>query len=1115
MPNNNVKSDVDKINQSIQALTDRIRGSLNAVDKTYFDTKNRIEVIQNLSKVEGESKTNELADFLGRRVDDILKDIKTASYKSLLASKERIENIKGIAEDSLNGTSQGAGVYMQYAEISKKINEELVNRKKLSFKVSDFLSKNGINTISIVSALTTRNPIVGLGVKYMLERRAAAKRHENMEFETDTRDSSEYLNLLKRQKEDLLHPKDFGPRTQKGKQSRYNGTSSTSNNENDTTQQTTNKSGKTKKYTPWNEREERKEDSSIPKLNRATKRKPFFPSKGHTIEPTINTEQQSVRLPRKEKKLNKAEERELLKQARAKQAKIYDAYFENVTPRLEGASPKPLTSEGFYAASKKYSFNKRGPSNFAPLMLESPEHKNTFEAFRKRRTRSNAYNAERMESERLSSPGGSFDLVGRSRNVLENGPEVLLKHISHQLETYHTEDHVYDEQKHDLEEEARIAAEHNQEKLLESLKGKNGSLPVEHGLVPVKPGSHELSIASKHPIIANALSFSGGNILTKTTGKVLSKFTKSGSLIRKVLGFAGIAGIEPAISATGSAGAGGAGVGLGSTAKIAGMGIGRLTAPLIGLAIDAVLGTLKAGDWKTSKTSAGLGGLFGGSFESGLLNTFTNSGKYALLGVTLGAAGGPPGMIAGGLIGAALGGVLGMIGGEKIANFMEKTGIGRFVSSFFTMIGTLLIAPFKMLWKDIKVIGLGFKFLFAITKKIYGSLFAPLKKVYDSTVGPILDPLFKAISSFFGFFSNIFEWVTKLVGTDTDFDKKIDKLLHDDKLFEKVLGGFHKSLLDFAAGMLEKVPNWLPGSGTLHDLAKSFRKESAAISKTAENVAPIPAASSNSQQQSQESASPIKVIDKPSSSSFSPFTKGSGTLATINGENKGNDMSKEEVKSAIISEANKQGVNPAQVLGLAESESGFNVNAKSPTGATGVFQFTKKTAKWIGIDRDNPLENIMGGVKYWKMLLTQHHGNVSAAISAYKGVSVGGATNADVGKAMKKMSGYEGTPTMMTNNSVDEKNIFKVNDNPSSEAPNNVSLKLMKPQSGFLALEAKKQIDDAKYTKQNPTSNGGNSVVIAPSNTNVSNSTFMSPQTNPRNTESSYRDSRYKSSYNT
>ena len=88
----------------------------------------------------------------------------------------------------------------------------------------------------------------------------------------------------------------------------------------------------------------------------------------------------------------------------------------------------------------------------------------------------------------------------------------------------------------------------------------------------------------------------------------------------------------------------------------------------LGLMIwDGIKGLKLADVWGAGKIESAMGGFLGGT-ESGWKGAFSNLGKYALMGVSIGfLAGGPIGAVAGGLIGAAIGAVLGFIGGETIA----------------------------------------------------------------------------------------------------------------------------------------------------------------------------------------------------------------------------------------------------------------------------------------------------------------------------------------------------------------------------------------------------------------------------------------------------------------
>jgi soluble lytic murein transglycosylase-like protein len=84
----------------------------------------------------------------------------------------------------------------------------------------------------------------------------------------------------------------------------------------------------------------------------------------------------------------------------------------------------------------------------------------------------------------------------------------------------------------------------------------------------------------------------------------------------------------------------------------------------------------------------------------------------------------------------------------------------------------------------------------------------------------------------------------------------------------------------------------------------------------------------------------------------------------------------------IIAEAQRQGLDPALVLEVAQVESGMNPNAVSPKGAIGVMQLMPATAAQLGVDPWDPQQNIQGGVTYLRQLLARF-GDPTAALAAY------------------------------------------------------------------------------------------------------------------------------------
>ena len=76
---------------------------------------------------------------------------------------------------------------------------------------------------------------------------------------------------------------------------------------------------------------------------------------------------------------------------------------------------------------------------------------------------------------------------------------------------------------------------------------------------------------------------------------------------------------------------------------------------------------------------------------------------------------------------------------------------------------------------------------------------------------------------------------------------------------------------------------------------------------------------------------------------------------------------KEEMKAIIEKAANDTGVDPVLLKSIAQIESQFNPNAISSTGATGLFQFTRGTARDYGlVNRKDPVANAYAAAKLLK-----------------------------------------------------------------------------------------------------------------------------------------------------
>lgn len=91
-----------------------------------------------------------------------------------------------------------------------------------------------------------------------------------------------------------------------------------------------------------------------------------------------------------------------------------------------------------------------------------------------------------------------------------------------------------------------------------------------------------------------------------------------------------------------------------------------------------------------------------------------------------------------------------------------------------------------------------------------------------------------------------------------------------------------------------------------------------------------------------------------------------------------------EFEQLIKTCSQKYGVNPSLVKAVIHAESGYNPNAVSSKGASGLMQLMPSTAKSLKVaDRFNPKDNVEGGVKYLRFLLDTFRGDVSLAVAAY------------------------------------------------------------------------------------------------------------------------------------
>jgi hypothetical protein len=87
----------------------------------------------------------------------------------------------------------------------------------------------------------------------------------------------------------------------------------------------------------------------------------------------------------------------------------------------------------------------------------------------------------------------------------------------------------------------------------------------------------------------------------------------------------------------------------------------------------------------------------------------------------------------------------------------------------------------------------------------------------------------------------------------------------------------------------------------------------------------------------------------------------------------------------IIKQAAAQhGISEGLIKAVMHTESGFNVNARSPVGAQGLMQLMPATARRFNVSNAyDPQQNIMAGAKYLSWLMKRFNGNTSLVLASY------------------------------------------------------------------------------------------------------------------------------------
>ena len=76
-------------------------------------------------------------------------------------------------------------------------------------------------------------------------------------------------------------------------------------------------------------------------------------------------------------------------------------------------------------------------------------------------------------------------------------------------------------------------------------------------------------------------------------------------------------------------------------------------------------------------------------------------------------------------------------------------------------------------------------------------------------------------------------------------------------------------------------------------------------------------------------------------------------------------------------------VTPELVDAVIKRESGGDPGAVSPKGAIGLMQLMPETAKELGVDPHDPVQNVAGGTRYLRKMFEMFDGEPSLALMAY------------------------------------------------------------------------------------------------------------------------------------
>ncbi|RZG84376.1 lytic transglycosylase domain-containing protein [Acinetobacter pittii] len=124
----------------------------------------------------------------------------------------------------------------------------------------------------------------------------------------------------------------------------------------------------------------------------------------------------------------------------------------------------------------------------------------------------------------------------------------------------------------------------------------------------------------------------------------------------------------------------------------------------------------------------------------------------------------------------------------------------------------------------------------------------------------------------------------------------------------------------------------------------------------------------------------VKVTYYPDSNIHSYKNWGASEASVLPSYNKNKNAFDHIIKQAAL----QHGVSEGLIKAVMHTESGFNVNARSPVGAQGLMQLMPATARRFNVTNAfDAQQNIFAGAKYLSWLLKRFGGNTQMALAAY------------------------------------------------------------------------------------------------------------------------------------